>query len=154
MPRTQRRSFKKWFFNRQINKFALPSPGSINCKLPTLPKLLFFFLLKLFPNFFYCLQSSFLNFVITIKQPRKKIGNKFAMMIILVIEITYPNFKMAHKFLPYLGIAVSDECCQIVDIVGRLVKLFDRYWIRIPEPNQILKNECIVFPQTAPKDSC
>jgi len=75
------------------------------------------------------------------------------MVIILVIEVAGPYFKMSHELLSYFGVGVVDESGKVVDVGGRLVKIFDGDRVGISKAHQILEDECIIFPQTTPEDS-
>lgn len=72
------------------------------------------------------------------------------MMIVLVIEFARPYFEMIHEFKSDLHISVVDESSEIVDIVGRLVEIFDGNSVGIPKSYQVLKDKSIVFPQSTP----
>jgi hypothetical protein len=74
------------------------------------------------------------------------------MMIVFIIEIAGPYLEVVHKFLPHLYILIIDEGCEIIDVVIRLVEILNWDGVGIPETDQVLENEGIVFPETAPKD--
>lgn len=74
------------------------------------------------------------------------------MVVILVIEIANPHLKMGHKLLPNSDIRVDDEGGQVVYVVAGLVEVFNGHRIGVPEADQVLKYECVVFPYAAPQN--
>lgn len=132
--------------NRQTNQPTFPSPSSINSKLLILPKLLLLFLLNLFSNIGNCFSRSLSYCLICIKKSGKQIRYKLSMMIKFIIQVAYPYFQMSHKLLANSDIRISDECCQIINIIAWLVEVFYWYGVRITKPYQILKNKRIIFP--------
>jgi hypothetical protein len=63
-----------------------------------------------------------------------------------------PYFEVAHELLAHFRILVVDECCEVVDIIGGLVKIFDGDRIGVSKTNQILEDKSVVFPNATPKN--
>jgi hypothetical protein len=75
------------------------------------------------------------------------------MVIVLVIQSACPNPYTLHELLPDTDVGVVHKGGQVVDVVAWLIEVLDGNGVGVAEANQVLEDERVVFPKTAPEHS-
>lgn len=75
------------------------------------------------------------------------------MMIVFIIYFACPFPEVLHEGLPDLYILIVDKSGEVVDVVAGLVEIFDRDGVRVSKSYEVLEDEGVVLPKSAPEDS-
>ena len=76
------------------------------------------------------------------------------MMIVFIVEAAYPDFDVFDELETDFVIRVGYKCCEVVDVVRWLVKVFNRDGVWITKADKILKYKSVIFIKPAPKYRC